>query len=151
MATMSKEEREDWIELYEYVKKNIMQYDFSQKLSKKMILRLRGLQKGKFLDNKNIKDESNYSFKIILLTYKYCYYDINNILKTKVFDSEEHKFNYIASIVENKLNDVYVRMNNQRRKEDELKKANLEDVTNNSASYTRKTDDTNNKQLEEFW
>ena len=62
MATMSKEEREDWIELYEYVKKNIMQYDFSQKLSKKMILRLRGLQKGKFLDNKNIKDESNYSF-----------------------------------------------------------------------------------------
>ena len=151
MASMSEQEKKDWIELYEYVKERIMGYDFSQKLSKKMILRLRGLQNGKYLDNKNIEDSAYYSFKIILLTYKYCYYDINNILNSKTCNSEEHKYNYIASMVENKLNDVYLRYNGQKKKEKKLEKASLKDVTNNGASYTRKTNDSNNKNLKDFW
>ena len=68
MASMSEQEKKDWIELYEYVKERIMGYDFSQKLSKKMILRLRGLQNGKYLDNKNIEDSAYYSFNYLFIS-----------------------------------------------------------------------------------
>ena len=73
---MSKEESQDWENLYNYVKSNIMGYDENQALSKNMVLRLKGLLTGKFIENKNIKDISNYSYKTILTTFKYCYPDI---------------------------------------------------------------------------
>lgn len=151
MATMSEKEKQDWNNLYEYVKEKIMNYDITQKLSKRMILRLRGLQKGKFLDNNNIDDSSYYSFEIILLTYKYCYFDISKILRTKVFKNEEHKFNYIASIVESKLNDVYMKINKAKKKEEEIEKSNLENIVNTTATYTRKTKDDNNARYKDFW
>ena len=99
---MSKEESQDWEELYMYVK-NLMGYDENQSLSKHMVLRLKGLLTGKFIENKNIKDNSNYSYKTILNTFKFCSFDIKNAFRSKSFKDESHKFNYALVIVEKNI------------------------------------------------
>ena len=65
------DEEKKFQELCAYVKSDIMKYDSNQKLSKNMILRLRGLKDGKYMANKNIPSLANYSYDIILLTFKY--------------------------------------------------------------------------------
>ena len=40
---MSKQEKADWDELYEYVRTEVMGYDQNQSLSSEMVLRLKGL------------------------------------------------------------------------------------------------------------
>ena len=44
------DEEKKFRELCSYVKTDIMKYDDNQKLSKNMILRLRGLKDGKYID-----------------------------------------------------------------------------------------------------
>ena len=63
---MTSIEKAEWDELYQYVKKEILFYDDSQAMPSNFVLRLRGLTKGKYIDNKNIEDKADYSFKIIL-------------------------------------------------------------------------------------
>ena len=51
---MTQLEKEDWDELYQYIKKDIFEYT-DQALPKYMILRLKGLVEGKFMANKYTK------------------------------------------------------------------------------------------------
>ena len=44
---MSKQEKADWDELYEYVRTEVMGYDQNQSLSSEMVLRLKGLLSNK--------------------------------------------------------------------------------------------------------
>lgn len=110
MAKMTLEEKIEWDELYQFVRTEIMGYDQNQSLSRTMALRLKGLKTSKFAENKNRADMSNYSYKIILATFKYCKPKYERALRTKKFSDEMHKFNYVLSIVESNLNDVYMRM-----------------------------------------
>lgn len=111
------DEQKEWSELYEYVKRNIMNYDDNQSLSRIMVLRLKGLRTSKFIENKSIKDNSNYSFTCVLNTFKFCKPKIDYILKTKKFQDENHKFNYILKVAESNLNEVYKKMLNAKRNE----------------------------------
>ena len=97
---LSQEDKLYWIELYEYVRKNVMGYDENQSLSKNMVLRLKGLPNNKFMANNNIDDTANYSFQTILNTFKFCMPDIQKVLRNSFFKYENHKFNYILKIVE---------------------------------------------------
>lgn len=148
---MSKEESQDWEELYYYVKDNIMGYDENQSLSKNMVLRLKGLMTGKFIENKNIKDNSNYSYKTILVTFKYCYSDIQKAFRTKSFQDESHKFNYALVIVENNINNVYMRMKNIQKTKEEAENTTIDTVNHVGADYQRKTKEVNNKLLNDLW
>lgn len=123
---MSKEESKDWEELYFYVKDNIMGYDENQALSKNMVLRLKGLLTGKFIENKNIKDNSSYSYKTILATFKYCRSDIEKGFHTKSFQDESHKFNYALVIVEKNINNVYIKMKNIEKAKEEAENTVIE-------------------------
>ena len=105
---MSQEDKDNWKELYEYVKKNVLGYDDNQALSKTMVLRLKGLLNNKFISNNNIEDTSNYSYKIVLNTFKFCIFDIQKGLRSNSFKDESHKFNYVLKIVESNLNTVYI-------------------------------------------
>ena len=51
---MSEQDKVEWDNLYQYVRFNILGYDKNQSLSKKMVLRLRGLSFNKYMDNNNI-------------------------------------------------------------------------------------------------
>ena len=131
---MSKEESQDWEELYLYVK-NLMGYDENQSLSKYMVLRLKGLLTGKFIENNNIKNNSNYSYKTILNTFKLCSLDIKNAFRTKSFKDESHKFNYALVVVEKNINDVYIRMKNVEKAKEDAKNIVVEVPTHVGVEY----------------
>lgn len=118
---MTKEEREAWDSLYEYVRTKVMRYDSNQALPSQMVLRLKGMLNGKFMANGSTKDMANYSYDVVLNTFKYSMPDIQRALNNKSFNSEWHKFLYIMKIVEGNLNDVYIRMNRNRKIEEEIK------------------------------
>lgn len=134
---MSKEESQDWEELYLYVK-NLMGYDKNQSLSRYMVLRLKGLLTGKFIENNNIKDSSNYSYKTILNTFKFCSLNIKNAFRTKTFKDESHKFNYALAIVEKHINDIYIKTRNAEKAKEEAKNVSIEALVHVGAEYKPK-------------
>ena len=140
---MSEKEKRDWESLYTYVKSNIMGYDENQALSSTMVLRLKGLLTNKFMENGNIKDGANYSYEVILNTFKFCSPTINKALRTNSWTSETHKFNYILKIVESNINNVYIRMKNVEKAKEEAKNTTIETPVHTGASFKpreKKTD-----------
>lgn len=132
---MSKQEKEDFDKLYEYVRTNVMGYDKSITLTPNMVLRLKGMRYGKVMENRSVEDKADYSFEIILNTFKYCYLDIQKALRTKDFKNENSKLNYIARIVEDNLNDVYLRTKNAQKAEEKTKNVDMNVMTYEGAEY----------------
>lgn len=147
---MSEEEKK-FKELCEYVKKEIMGYDENQKLSKHMCLRLRGMKDGKFIANRTTPSMAHYSYDIILLTFKYIkHHGLDNLLISKKFNSEEHKFNYIMVIISNNINTVYnkvKKIREEQNRSDNIKVVELPNYKNKYESTPKKV----NKDLEKFW
>lgn len=135
---MSKQDIDDWEKLYEYVKCNVMGYDDNQSLSRNMVLRLKGLANNKFMANNNIKDTADYSYKIILLTFKYCNSSIQRALNNVAFKDESHKFNYILKIVEDNINTVYMRMKKKNKIKEEIESSSTNIAYDNKAEYKPK-------------
>ena len=106
---MTKKEIEDWDALYMYVKNNVLKYEEDMKMPQYMTLRLKGMTEGKFMVNNNSKETANYSYEIILTTFKICNPEIQRALRSVEFSDEQHKFNYIMKIIDSNINDVYMR------------------------------------------
>ena len=70
---MTEKEKKDWEALYMYVK-ILLGYDENQALSSTMVLRLKGLLTNKFIENNNIESTANYSYEVILNTFKFCFF-----------------------------------------------------------------------------
>lgn len=128
---MTEKEKQDWETLYMYVKSNIMGYDENQALSNTMVLRLKGLLTNKFIENNNIESTANYSYEVILNTFKFCKLDIDKALRTNNFKDEMHRFNYLLKIVENNINTVYVKMKGVQKSEEKI-----EEIDTTIANYT---------------
>lgn len=148
---MSAKEKKDWENLYYYVKSNIMNYDENQALSNTMVLRLKGLLTNKFIENNNITSTANYSYEVILNTFKFCSVDIQKALRTGNFKDEQHKFNYILKIVEKNINTVYMKMKNVAKAKEEAANTTIDTTNYTGAEYQRKTKETNNKLLNDLW
>ena len=134
---MTEKEKQDWESLYYYVK-NLLGYDENQALSSTMVLRLKGLLTNKFIENNNIQDGANYSYEVILNTFRYCSPDIQRALRTNNFKDEQHKFLYITKIVENNINNVYMRMKNLERAKEDAKNTIIETFENETAKFKPK-------------
>ena len=147
---MTEQEKKDWESLYYYVKK-LLNYDENQSLSNAMVLRLKGLLTNKFMENKNIEASANYSYETILNTFKFCKLDIDKALRTNRFQNEQHKFLYITKIVENNINNVYMRMKNVEKAKEEAKNATIDTVNHTGAEYQKKTKEVTNKLLNDLW
>lgn len=119
---MSQKDKDDWDALYKYVKNNVLGYDEDQIIPSKMVLRLKGLTQGKAFANNKRDDKAHYSFEVVLNTFKYSMPDIQRALNNVSFSNEMRKFLYIAKIVESNLNDVYIRMKNKKKIEEETAK-----------------------------
>lgn len=141
---MSKKEKEQWDSLYQYVKKEIMLYDDSQALSRNIVLGLKGLTQGKEVANNNIQSTANYSFELILLTFKFCKSQIFKSISGKNFKSDVQKFIYIKRIVENNINDVYERVNNVKKTEEKVEVADVSNIYHKGATYKSKQNNTKN-------
>lgn len=147
---MSQEDKKYWEELYQYVRHNVMGYDENQSLSKSMVLRLKGLLYNKFMENLNIEDTANYSYQVVLNTFKFCTSDIQRGLRSNSFRDENHKFNYVIKIVENNLNNVYMRMKNTEKAKEKTETIEMNVVTHSSAEYQTKTKETSQR-LNDLW
>ena len=150
MARMTKQEREEWDDLYSYVKKNILGYDENQSLSRNMVLRLKGLTVNKFMENKNQKDTAHYPYSVILNTFKFCCLDIQKGFATHSFSDENHKFNYILKIVESNINNVYNRMQTSAKAKETTQTVDVDSVGYEGANYQRKTEKTSSR-LKNLW
>lgn len=131
---MTEEEKASWEQLYYYVK-NLLGYDENQALSSQMVLRLKGLLTGKFIENKNIQDNAGYSYETILNAFKYSSLDIQRALRTNGFRDEQHKFNYILKIVEKNINTVYMKMRNAEKAKEEAKNTAIEVPAHTGAEF----------------
>lgn len=135
---MTKKEREAWDSLYEYVRTKVMRYDSNQALPSQMVLRLKGMLNGKFMANGSTKDMANYSYDVVLNTFKYSMPDIQRALNSVPFKDESHKFNYIMKIVERNLNDVYMRMKGAERAKEEMLRDDSCSVSHKAVEYKPK-------------
>jgi hypothetical protein len=146
---MTEKEKQDWEALYFYVK-NLMGYDENQALSSTMVLRLKGLLTNKFMENGNIESTANYSYEVILNTFKFCKLDIERALKTGNFKDEQHKFNYVLKIVEKNINTVYIKMKGAKKAKEEIETVDVSHTANYVNTFKSKEQKKNDK-LEELW
>lgn len=140
---ITEEEKMAWERLYYYVKSNIMGYDENQALSSTMVLRLKGLSTNKFIENKAIESTANYSYEVILNTFKFCSVDIQKALRTNSFKNEMHRFNYLLKIVEQNINTVYMKMKNIEKAKEEAKNTMVEIPVHTGAEFKPKEKKTN--------
>ena len=138
---MTPEEIQEWNDLYEYVRINVMGYDRNQALPRNAAIRLKGLASGRFYANNNIKENGQYSYRIVLMTFKYCNMDIQKAFSSKEFKDEKHRFNYACAVVENNLNTVYKKMESQKRYDDDLRKQDFSNIGRKGAEYQRRTEE----------
>jgi len=151
MAKMTQQEKEDWDELYQYIKKDIFEYT-NQALPKYMILRLKGLSEGKFMANNYVKSMAKYEYKHILYTFKINKVKIKDIVNSSRFKNEQHKFNTIMIIIEKDINDVVNRLAQKVKSEEKIEKIDLKNITYEGAEYKNKTNDKKiNDELKELW
>ena len=149
---MTSEEIEQWNKLYDYVKKEIMQYTDDQSLPSNIVLRLKGLRSGRLIENNSTQSMANYSFETVLYTFKLCKINILNSISSKNFKGEMSKFLYIAAIVENNINDVYKRIENAKKSQEKTKSIDVSNISHGGAEYqpTSKTQIIN-KNLNNIW
>ena len=126
MAKITDKEKQDFDKLYHYVKK-ILGYNEDMVLPKFMVMRLKGLQTGKFYANNKTKTMANYDYNTIYLTFVYSKDKIQQALQTKKFDNEQNKFNYIMAIVQNNINEVVIRLKNAKKAEQKIQTAEIPD------------------------
>lgn len=134
---MTEKEKQDWEALYFYVK-GLLGYDENQALSSTMVLRLKGLLTNKFIENNNIQNGANYSYEVILNTFKFCRFDIEKALRTNNFKDESHKFNYILKIVDKNINTVYMKMKRIEKAKVEAQNTIVETSTHIGAEFKPK-------------
>jgi len=149
----SKQEKADWDELYEYVRKEIMGYDKDMKLSKNVVLRLQGLSKGQFMRNTKAKPMANYEFKDILYTFKVCKPKILNWFKVNdiKFKDESHKFNSAMVFIENEINDVVIRLKKANKSKEKTESLDVSYMNSEIAEYRKASVDVHNSDLEGLW
>lgn len=145
---MTNEEKTQWDELYRYVKKEILQYDDNQSIPTNLVLRLKGLQNGKLMANNKTQNNADYSYEIILYTFKLNKQNILSAISGKTFKDEMSKFIYITRIIENNINDVYLRITNAKKLKKKTEDMNISNVYHKGAEYQKKTSD--NKLIDKY-
>lgn len=147
-----KVDNEEWKLLYEYVKKEILEYESSKKVPRTMVLRLRGLRDGNFMSNKHNKNKlADYGYDIILLTFKLNKITIKNGISNKSkFKDESHMINYIMAIVESKINDTLDRINKAKKSQNKAEVIDINNEVENKATYKKKTKEVKNSRLKEL-
>lgn len=153
MVKKGTKEYEDWCEVYEYMKRDILGYDETMRVPNYMVLRLIGLSEGKFMANKKQESFGKYPFSTILITMKMSKASINSYIynnKSK-FKDEQQKFNGVMKIIESKINDVVLRLKKVENSEEKIEQSDVSHYEHKSATYKPKSKDKKNEKLEDLW
>lgn len=147
---MTEQEKKEWDSLYFYVHDKVMRYDEKTKLSQQMCLRLKGLRKGKMIQNKNIADKAEYPYNVIEKAFVISMPEINRAFSKASFNNEMHKLNMACKIAEKNINDVYERIKMRKLSDSMMEHIDTSAMSHSGASYKRKTKNTL-KSLEDLW
>lgn len=150
--TKNEPKNKEWIELCEYVKKEILQYDENMKFPTYLALKLQGLKKGQHIANNNIESVACYDDYTLLCAFKICKSKILTYMEkngTKIKD-EKHRINLIIKIVEPEINDVYIRLKQAQKREEKIVDTSFDNQFNNGAKYTKKTHNINERMKKLF-
>ncbi|BAE47755.1 hypothetical protein IRP62_11415 (plasmid) [Clostridium botulinum] len=143
-------EHQRFLELCDYVHREILEYSKDIKFPKHLALRLRGLHKGQFIAQNNSKPLANYDYDTILLTFKICKFDILSKIRQKDnFQHEKHRINYMMVIIEDKINDVVLRI--EKNKKAKQKSELIEIYDDNGAEYKTKTKEIKSSIINNLW
>lgn len=130
----------DWDELYIYVKYHVLKYDVSQLLEPQIIQKIRELQTGRIYGNLRHQKTCDYSYSDILLTFKFCYFDISTSTRFKHFDNNVQKFAYICAIVKNNLNTVIDKRKAQEEADKNIGVSDIMLVNKDKPEYSARKD-----------
>lgn len=147
----NKKQDAEWLELCSWIEKNIFQYDDNQKLQKAACLVLRGLKHGQACANNKCEKYGDYSFKIILMTFKLYKNQILNSIANKNFEGERNKMSYICAIIKDKINDVNLRYINSQKSNENIEKINTDAITYKGVEYHKQNKDNNSNKFEDLW
>ena len=150
MAKMSEQEIKEWDELYQYVKRDIFEYN-SEKLPNYMVLRLKGLKEGKFIANTKLVPMANYEFSHILYTFKANKMKKKQIVKSQDFKNEQHKFNTIMMIIEKEINDMVNRLRQVDKSKQKIEDMPIENIVHEGAEYKNNKPKKVSNELKELW
>ena len=106
----SQEEQDWWDALYMYVKNDILELDPKLHLNQYTVLRLRGMAQGCF----------TYGYRVILAAFSKMAPLIKYGFQTKTFNNLQHKVNWMMSIIEPHLNEIYIEEESERKRIEDL-------------------------------
>lgn len=119
------DEEKQWFDtVYEYVKNSIFELDPKLKLPQYAIIRLRGMAQGRFVGKDREKCDLTYGYRVVLATFEKMAPLLKYGLKNKTFKNQQHKINWVFSVVEPYLNDVY--------QEEEVNRTRIENLVRQS-------------------
>lgn len=150
-------EHDNFIKTCRYVEKEIFNYDDTQRLQKKAILRLRGLKRGQNIANNSHEQYGEYPFEVILLAFKMNKDKILYAIRNKTFESEEYKMAYVCAIILGNINDVYTRFMNAQKQKKKIDNVDSSIINHDGAEYVSKTktdvktDKSKDKKFKDLW
>ena len=152
MRNIENKENKQWIELCEYVKKEILEYDENMKFPQYLALKLQGIKRGEHIANNTHKANANYDDYTILCTFKLCKKKIIEYLhenEIRIADGR-HKINLIMKMIEPEINDVYLRIQRAEKAKSKAEQQSFDNQSNDSAGYVKKTKEINGKMKKLF-
>lgn len=152
------QERKEFDELYQYIKKEIMRYDDNQMLPKYFVHKLQALKVGDFIVKRGSKVtgvNDGYPFPVILMTFKFKKNDILYAISDRAkFKNEKAMIDYIMAIISNSINDVYLKLKEREQIEQNMKEKDYSEYEDVEMEFINKTNITNNKvakMLNDLW
>lgn len=119
---LKKYENDDWDNLYQYFRSDILGISKTQRLDDHSIKRLLGMRLGQYYPSGNNTRilPRGYSYKTILLTLKIVKPKVLAYMKNTNFTNGQHRTNSIMKFVESEINDVNMRLEAQRKSSEKL-------------------------------
>ena len=124
-------------EILGYNEKQVLPNDVTRKIDT-----LIGVLNSKFL---------YYRYDIILTTFKLYKSQIKQCIGRKDFKNEIGKINYIFVVIQNNINDVYLRIQKANKAKEKTENVNTLNIEHSGAEYKPKTKEVKNKRINDLW
>lgn len=147
------EENESRDKLNDYLKNEIFRYGDDKNLPRLLWVRINALRVGKKYQKQGMNNvHIYYDFNTILETFKYCKSEILKCINTTQFNNEVHQINTVMLIVERNINTVVDNQKKQKIIDEKLINRDMSIFENNiSTTYTPKSEENTNPELEGLW
>lgn len=116
----SQEEQDWWDALYMYVKNDILELDPKLHLNHYTILRLKGMAQGCFVGQDRTEYDLTYGYRVVLAAFAKMAPLIKFGFQNRTFNNLQHKVNWMMSVIEPHLNEVYLDEESERQRIEDL-------------------------------